>query len=155
MIFYQIKNPKYLQLNSNHFFSKTFLKFDWSSYFGPPNIEQTKPEYNEHNSYSTTSNNIWIINIWIINTNFILTSTSRGNGGAVAYHSSSSSKLLIEYSSFHGCNCTNYGGAIYFGEFGQCVISYACGYKCSTGNNFNGQFSYYSLFMNVKVFTHR
>ena len=37
-----------------------------------------------------------------------------GNGGVISYISVSSSKLLVEHSSFNTCSITSLGGAIYF-----------------------------------------
>ena len=53
------------------------------------------------------------------------------------------SKLLVEFSSFNTCSTSiQNGGAIYFGDEGQCVLSSVCGSKCQTNNGLFGQFSY-------------
>ena len=62
--------------------------------------------------------------------------SGRGSGGAICY--TKNSKLLVEYTSFNDCTSTGEGGAIYFGNSGQCVFSSVCGVKC-TANQF-GQF---------------
>ena len=67
--------------------------------------------------------------------------SSSGNGGVIYWSTSSSSnKLLVEYSSFNTCSSSDTGGAIYFSDEGQCVLSSVCGVKCNTGNSQWAQF---------------
>ena len=72
-----------------------------------------------------------------------------GNGGVISY--SKNSKLLVEHSSFNTCSTAIYGGAIYFSDEGQCVLSSVCGVKCNTGDGVNyGQFCYVDVANNEK-----
>ena len=50
--------------------------------------------------------------------------------------------MLVELCSFNTCSTTGYGGAIYFYDQGQCVLSSVCGVKCNTENQGYGQFCY-------------
>ena len=114
---------------------KTFI--DWITYYGENNIEKEAVDPNKQNGYSSDTKKVWIL--WTV---FVLLRTSSGSGGAISYSSSSDSKLLVEYSFFNGCNCTLYGGAIFFAYEGQCVLSFVCGVKCNTGKDCFGQFGY-------------
>ena len=67
------------------------------------------------------------------------------NKKAIFFSQSSSlsaSILLIEHCSFNSIHSTDAGGAIYFGNQGECVLASVCGYQCTTSTTNNGQFCY-------------
>ena len=108
----------------------------WETHF--PNTESNeeyigKTSCNSGYSIKSTSSHLYISRCAFFNV----------TGTTIRYQSSQdSSKLLVEYSSFNTCSSTNGGGAIYFGTYGQCVLSSVCGVKCNTGKNYIGQFCY-------------
>ena len=64
-------------------------------------------------------------------------------GSCICKESDEFYNLLVEQSSFNTCTSILSGGAIFFGNVGQCVLSYVCGVKCNTAIGlFYGQFCY-------------
>ena len=63
--------------------------------------------------------------------------------GAIRYSSKEASLMLIEHCFFTQCISTYYGGAIFFSQSGQCVLSSVCSVKCQTQEGYMyGQFCY-------------
>ena len=67
------------------------------------------------------------------------------NNRAINYIATTSSKMLIETSTFNACTSFSDGGSIYQSE-GNFILSKCCGFKCySTGTNVGGMFAYTTL----------
>ena len=117
---------------TNQLINQTPLLNDWIEHYGQNSGEPTKKTKLPNTPQSFESNT------WLYDCTF-QGLTDR----AIDFSSSSSSnKLLVEYSSFNTCSSSGDGGAIYFGTSGQCVLSSVCGVKCNTGNSQWGQFCY-------------
>ena len=72
-------------------------------------------------------------NFWIYECRFANIENTDVPGSCICKDSSSNTTLLVEHSSFNTCSSSFYGGAIYFSDEGQCVLSSVCGVKCKAG----------------------
>lgn len=116
-----------------------FLQFilllynDWNYFFGDTDITS-------NNLYNTTRLTFsGSENVSISECSFYDIETT-GNGGAVLFQpGNNKDTMLIDYSTFLNCSCTENGGAVYMdSKRGQCVLQYVCGNACkaNTDDNF-------------------
>ena len=115
---------------------------DWFSIYGEKGIETTRVFEDDRNTFSSGK-------VWILCSTFSVNDKRGSNGGAICFTSSSDkSKMLVEQCSFHQCSCgeSAWGGAIFFGYNGECVLSFVCGFGCSGA--VYGLFSYIEVDQN-------
>ena len=107
----------------------------WETYF---------PETNSNENYTgQTSNSPYQIQSRSSHLYISQCSFSNVKQTTIRYSSSLDSLLLVELCSFNECSTSSeYGGAIFFSDQGQCVLSSVCGVRCSTNDGKYGQFCY-------------
>ena len=135
-------------INNKSSFSNLNKQHDWNSYW---NDEETKsPEafkWEKQMQRQVLENRDYYIKY------SYFSSLQNSNGGAIFLSTeNSTTKLLIESSSFINCSVPEYGrgGAIYM-DYGNCILSKNCGYQCSSYNN-HGPFSYININDINKIF---
>ena len=116
--------------------TKKLLINAWSDHFssvaspGETSLKQTT-------QYSNTASS----NLYIINSAFEYSQSSDEGGAIRVSQSSTSYCLLIEKTTLFHCRSSSKSGAIYFGNYGQCVLANICAYNCCSINNVY-QFAY-------------
>ena len=117
-----------------------FVETSWNDYYN--GVQEKTTNLTEHFTV--------LDNIWIYSSIFQNIESYHSNGAALCKNSGTSYNFLVEFSIFHECNTiSSDGGAIYFST-GQCVISSSCGYKCTAGDDGDGQFCYVQASENSK-----
>ena len=119
-----------------------FIDYAWTDFYDgtvSPNCEKTEIKFR----VELSSSNAYICDCLFTN----ITSTSSGG----AFYSISTTKLLIETTTFASCKTSaQNGGAVYFvnTNYGQSAINRVCAFDCcstySSGSS-NGQFLYVSV----------
>ena len=134
---FQLLNLMCIKRLPVHFIMSKFTS--WEAHF--PNTESNENfhnyEGNENYSIQSTSSHLYISHCAFSN---VTESTIRYFRNII--DSPADSRMLVEFCSFSTCSSISYGGAIYFGAYGQCVLSSLCGIKCATDTNYHGQFCY-------------
>ena len=97
---------------------------DWQEHFNEPSVDSARVDLHSRNPYSTGD-------VWITFCSFAGIH-SFSSGGVIYYESTKESKMLVDLSSFDFCTGYSNGGAIFFGNEGECVLDSLCSYYCTT-----------------------
>ena len=98
--------------------------------------------YFEGNYTNITANNTFVVvhtNFWVYHSIF---QDIHADNSCICKNSTNLMNMLVQLSQFFNCSSNNDGGAIFFTNEGQCVITTSCGYKCCTDQGKSGQFCY-------------
>ena len=104
---------------------------DWLSIYG----EHLSPS-KKNTKFTERSENFGNGDIYVYRCEFNKCKIQNSNGGAIFISSSEGTKFLLEKSLFFYCQTfvSGSGGAIYFGDDGNCTLIEVCGYSCCSSD---------------------